>query len=183
MKKKFLTTQDMVLIAVFTALMVICSWISINIGAVPFTLQTFAVFVIGGLLGVKKGIISIIVYILLGIAGVPVFSGFKAGPAVIVGPTGGYIVGFIFTIIIIGFIVRYIKSEKIIIRAAVTAASMVIGDIACLAFGTVWFMNLMKMNFIATLSVCVIPYIIPDLFKIAVATILVLRLKKYINSI
>lgn len=79
-KKKFLSVQDMVLIAVFTAIMAICSWISVSAGPVPFTLQTFAVFVTAALLGTKRGTIAVVVYILLGIIGVPVFAGLTGEP-------------------------------------------------------------------------------------------------------
>ena len=96
--KKFLTVQDMVLIAVFVAIITVCSFIQISVGPVPFTLQTFGVFVTAGILGTKRGTLAVIVYILLGIIGVPVFCG-AGGPGVIVGTTGGYITGFIFTIL------------------------------------------------------------------------------------
>ena len=95
--KKFLTVQDMVLIAVFVAIITVCSFIQISVGPVPFTLQTFGVFVTAGILGTKRGTLAVIVYILLGIIGVPVFCG-AGGPGVIVGTTGGYITGFIFTV-------------------------------------------------------------------------------------
>ena len=96
--KKFLTVQDMVLIAAFVAIITVCSFIQISVGPVPFTLQTFGVFVTAGILGTKRGTLAVIVYILLGIIGVPVFCG-AGGPGVIVGTTGGYITGFIFTIL------------------------------------------------------------------------------------
>ena len=73
--KKLLTVQDMVLIAVFVAIITVCSFIQISVGPVPFTLQTFGVFVTAGILGTKRGTLAVIVYILLGIIGVPVFCG------------------------------------------------------------------------------------------------------------
>ena len=88
-------TLNLVYIALFAVLIVICSWISIPT-LVPFTLQTFAIYLTVLLLGWKRGLGAILVYILLGIVGVPVFSGFKAGLGVVAGPTGGYIIGFIF---------------------------------------------------------------------------------------
>ena len=142
----------MVLIAIFTALIVVCSWIRVPVQPVPFTLQTFAVFVTAGLLGSKRGTISVIVYILLGIIGVPVFAGqVKSGPSVIAGPTG------------------------------VTALAMLVGDVICFAIGTIWFMILMKNGLVATLGLCVFPYIIPDIIKIIVAVIIVDRMKKYVR--
>ena len=91
-----LKTKMMVMTALMAVIITICSWISIPL-VVPFTLQTFAIFFALVFLGGTYGTISITVYILLGIIGVPVFSGFKSGIAAITGPTGGYIVGFVFS--------------------------------------------------------------------------------------
>ena len=110
--KSVLSVQNMVLIAVFTAIIAVCSWISVPIGPVPFTLQTFAVFVTAGLLGTKRSEISIIVFIILGTIGVPVFAGFSSGPGVIAGPTGGYIVGFLLTALIIGLLMKLAKGKN-----------------------------------------------------------------------
>lgn len=180
-EKKLFSVQNMVLIAVFTALIAVCSWIRVPVEPVPFTLQTFAVFVTAGLLGSKRGAVSVVVYILLGLVGVPVFAGFAAGPSVIAGPTGGYIVGFIFTAIITGAIMSASKNMNSTAKIIMTAVAMILGDIACFAIGTVWFMVVMKTGLIATLGLCVIPYIIPDLVKIVVAVILVDRMRKYVR--
>lgn len=180
MSNKFLTVKDMALIAVFTALITVCSWISVPIGPIPFTLQTFAIFTTAGLLGTKRSLITVCVYILLGLIGVPVFSQFKAGPTVLTGPTGGYIIGFIFTVIIIGIITRLAAKRENPVRSIMIIASMIVGDVACFATGTVYFMFIMKMDFISSLSLCVFPYIIPDLIKMLIALIIVDRVKKYI---
>ena len=95
-------TYDIVYIAVFAVIMAICSWISIP-AAVPFTLQTFGVFVAVGVLGGKRGTLSILVFILLGAIGVPVFAGFSGGIGVLAGTTGGYIIGFLIVILHIVF--------------------------------------------------------------------------------
>lgn len=88
-------TYDMAYIAIFTVLMAVCSWISIP-ATVPFTLQTFGVFVAVGVLGGKRGSLAVLIYILLGVIGVPVFAGFSGGIGAILGTTGGYILGFLF---------------------------------------------------------------------------------------
>ena len=88
-------TKDIVEIALMAVIITICSWIAIPL-TVSFTLQTFAIYFALKVSGGKKGLIAIILYILLGIIGVPVFTGFKAGLSAIAGPTGGYIIGFIF---------------------------------------------------------------------------------------
>ena len=85
---------SMVYIALMAVIIAVCSWISIP-GPVPFTLQTFAVFSALLLLGTRNGILSITVYLLLGAVGVPVFSGFSGGLSHLVGPTGGYLIGFL----------------------------------------------------------------------------------------
>ena len=98
MKKSLYTTKEIALIALFVALTAVCAWITIPMPAplAPFTLQTFAVFTALGILGLKDGLTAIIVYCLLGIVGLPVFAGMKGGVGVLLGTTGGYIIGFIF---------------------------------------------------------------------------------------
>ena len=92
-------TYDIVYIAVFAVIMAICSWISIPT-TVPFTLQTFGVFIAVGILGGKRGTLAVLVYIILGAIGVPVFSGFTGGVGILVGTTGGYIIGFLFSALV-----------------------------------------------------------------------------------
>ena len=114
-QKKLLRPIDMAYIGMFTALITVCSWISIPT-TIPFTLQTFAVFLTVALIGTKRSFISVIIYILLGAVGLPVFSGFKGGVGALLGPTGGYIIGFLFTALITGLILDKI-GKKIWIEA------------------------------------------------------------------
>lgn len=181
--KKILSVQDMALIALFVALMAVCSWINLNIGLVPFTLQTFAVFTIGGLLGAKRGTIAIIVYILLGMVGLPVFAAFSSGVAAIVGPAGGYIIGFIPTVIIIGLVTSLTKKKRTSIRMIFLVISMILGDASCFIIGTIQYMIVAKTGVVAALSMCVVPFIVPDLVKIVVAAIIVDRVRKYAGKI
>lgn len=167
--------------AVFTALIAVCSQISIPTPTVPFTLQTFAVFMAGGLLGWKRGTLSVIIYILLGIVGIPVFAEFSGGLGVLLGMTGGYIIGFIFTTLIVGFM-----CEKLGRKLWVLALSMALGLAVCYAFGTVWFMvvysrNVEQIGLAAAIGLCVVPYLLFDAAKIVVASILVNRLAKIIK--
>lgn len=173
-------TKNVVYCGVFVALIAICSWISIPL-TIPFTLQTFAICLTAALLGTKLGTITVLVYILLGLVGVPVFSGFKGGVAALMGPTGGYIIGFIFTALIVGFI-----TEKFGKKYVILAISMVLGVIVCYAFGTVWFVSVYTktkepVGIMTALSWCVIPYLIPDAAKIAVAVILTKRLERFVK--
>ena len=154
-------TYDMVYIAVFAVVMAICSWISIP-ATVPFTLQTFGVFLAVGVLGGKRGTLSILVYILLGAVGVPVFAGFSGGIGSLFGNAGGYIIGFL-----VGALVMW-GMEKVMGRKTwALAVQMVVGLIVCYAFGTAWFMIMYTrsagpVGLVTVLGWCVFPFIIPD---------------------
>lgn len=174
-KKKKFKTIDIVYIGLFAALIAVCAWISIPM-TVSFTLQTCAVCLTAGLLGWKRGTLTVLVYILLGMVGLPVFTGFKSGIAAVTGPTGGYIVGFIFTALIVG-----LAADRLGKRLLANILFMAIGILVCYLFGTVWFMIAYKVTFVSALTTCVIPFLIPDAVKIAVAAILVNRLKKFVK--
>lgn len=163
-----ITTKDLTMMAMFVALMAICSWINIPF-TVPFTLQTFAIFAAVAFLGMKRGTLSVLVYIILGVIGVPVFAGFSGGPGVLFGTTGGYIIGFLFTALISGFVI-----DRFGRKIWIMALGMVLGLVACYAFGTVWFIVLYTkangaIGAVTALSWCVFPFILPDLAKIALA--------------
>ena len=134
-KSSRLGTKDIALTALFVAVMAVCSWISIP-ATVPFTLQTFGVFLSVGLLGGKRGSLAVLVYLLLGAVGLPVFSGFTGGIGHLLGPTGGYIIGFIFSALLMWLAERLFGKS-----VAVLAVSMIAGLIVCYAFGTSWFMS------------------------------------------
>lgn len=171
---------DMVYIAIGAALIAICSWISIPT-AVPFTLQTFAVFFVLLLLGGERGTIATLVYVLLGAVGVPVFAGFSGGIGILLGSTGGYIIGFLF----VGLI--YILFEKFFKKNIVMKiVALVLGLAVCYAFGTAWFMHVYIKNsgevgLLTVLGWCVFPFIIPDLIKMALAVIVAKRIEPVIK--
>lgn len=180
MEKKKLTTKDMVYIAMFACLMAICAWISIP-GQIPFTLQTMGVFLAVGLLGGRRGTLAILVYVLMGAIGLPVFSGFAGGFGKLLGATGGYIVGFLFSALIM-WAMEAIPGKK----KWVLPLSMVLGLLACYAFGTAWFLVVYTkskgaISLAAVLGMCVIPYIIPDAIKIACALVLTKVLKPFVK--
>ena len=173
-------TYDLVYIAVGAVLIAVCSWISIPT-AVPFTLQTFAVFFVLCLLGGSRGTISVIIYIILGAVGVPVFSGFMGGFAKLIGMTGGYIIGFIFICLIYWLAVK-LFGTKLIVRII----SLIIGLLVCYAFGTAWFMGIYAqqsgpIGLWTALTMCVIPFIIPDLVKMALAIFLANRVNRILH--
>ncbi len=175
-------TKDMAYIAVFAVLIAVCSWISIPT-TVPFTLQTFAVFLTVGVLGGKRGSMAVLVYILLGCVGVPVFAGFSGGVGVLAGQTGGYIVGFLFSALVMWGIERMAGT-----RLWVQAVSMVLGLLACYAVGTLWFLVVYGQHTGAVgigtvLGWCVIPFILPDLVKIALAVFMTRRISPILRNL
>ena len=169
------------MIAQCAAVMAICSWISIP-ATVPFTMQTFGVFLSVGLLGGRRGTIAVLVYLLLGAAGLPVFSGFTGGIGHMLGPTGGYMIGFILSALLMWLMERLMgRSQKTLVL------SMIAGLLVCYAFGTVWFMILYtrdsgSIGIMTALTWCVIPYIIPDALKILLASFLTRRLRPLIKG-
>lgn len=170
-------TRDIVYMSVFTAMISICSWISIP-ASIPFTLQTMGVFMTVGLLGGKRGTLTVLTYILLGAIGVPVFAGLTGGVSVLLGTTGGYIIGFLLSALLMWGIETIMGRNQIVL-----AFSMIAGLIVCYAFGTAWFMLIYTQHsgvigLSTVLGLCVIPFIIPDLIKIGVALFLTNRLKK-----
>ena len=168
-----MSLKSITYISIASVITVICAWLTIP-SAVPFTMQTFGIFFALLFLGGKKGTLSIIIYLLLGTIGLPVFSGFSGGIGQFVGPTGGYILGFILTGIV------YIIFEKLFgTTIKVSVISLVFGLLLCYLFGTLWF-SIYKGNisFLSALSICVLPFIIPDLLKLSLAVILYKRLKK-----
>lgn len=180
-EQKFkLSVKEMVYIAMFAVIIAVCSWISIPT-TVPFTLQTFGIFCAVGMLGGKRGSLSVLVYILLGAVGIPVFAGFSHGIGALLGATGGYIVGFLL-LAMAYWLITSLFGEKL----PVMIAAMVLGLILCYAFGTVWFMIVYTKNNEAiglwtALTWCVFPFIIPDLLKMALAILLTKRVGKYVK--
>ena len=173
-------TFDMVYIAVFAVLIAICSWISIPT-LVPFTMQTFALFLAVGTLGGRRGTMAVLIYLLLGAVGIPVFAEFSAGMGVLLGNTGGYLIGFIFSALLM-WAMEALLGKK----TWVLGLSMLLGMAVYYVFGTVWFMVVYAKNSgpigIATvLSWCVLPFIVPDLVKGALALFLTKHLAKAVK--
>ena len=173
--KKNFKTIDLVYIALGAVFIAICSWISIPT-TVPFTMQTFAIFFVLSALGGKRGTLAIVVYTLLGAVGIPVFAQFTAGIGILLGNTGGYIIGFIFMGLIYWLMVHFLGK-----KLWVEILAMVIGLAVCYLFGTMWFMIIYTkatgaVCFVTVLSWCVIPFIIPDLIKLGLSLALARRL-------
>lgn len=164
--------KRLTLIAIMAALICVCSWITVPFYVVPFTMQTFAVFCALLLLGGKDGLAAVGLYLLMGAVGLPVFSGFSGGVGHILGPTGGYIVGFLFTGL------AYLLCEPLIRKKRLwRIPALVIGLLLCYLVGTLWFTVVFSLrgtayDFWAALSLCVLPYILPDILKLLLAMFL-----------
>ena len=169
--------KDLTRMALCVALMAVCAWITIP-SAVPFTLQTFAVFMTLGLRGGRNGTLSLLAYLLLGAVGVPVFSGFKGGLGALAGSTGGYLVGFLGPGLIY-WLLTACAGEKLWVKAV----GMVLGLLATYALGTAWFQTVSvragkEVTTAMVLGWCVWPFIVPDLIKLAMGLFVSDRLKK-----
>lgn len=163
---------DISIISLMTALIAVSAQITVPLpSGVPVTLQTLTVALCGYCLKTGKSLVSVIVYILLGLVGIPVFSNFNAGTAALFGKTGGFIIGFIFLVLACGIASKAKgKITKILIGTA--------GLIVCHAFGTIWFAYLTHTGFIASAVLVSIPFILKDVICIICAYFLSERLKK-----
>lgn len=177
MKSKLV--RHICVVAIFTALMCVISPISIPVGPIPISMATFMVYVIAALFDVKISPLIIILYILLGMAGLPVFSGFSSGAAVLIGPTGGFIFGYVLAAVLESIIITLWKDKKWIYPIAMIAATVII-----YAFGSAWFMYYMggKYNFAQTMMACVVPFLIGDSIKIGMASVMGIRLRSFFDS-
>ncbi len=167
-------TRDLTGCALSAALIAICSWISIP-AALPFTMQTFAIFLTAGIFGGKKAFLSMLLYLLLGMIGLPVFAGFKGGIGVILGTTGGYIFGFLLTALCLWLSEGWWKNHTMRFFISCLPALAL-----CYLCGTFWMLllyiqNSQPLSLAAVLSMCVIPFIVPDVIKIACAALLCKR--------
>lgn len=152
------------IIGLMTAVICILGPLSIPIGVVPISFTNLAIFFALYILGKKKATLSFMIYMLIGLVGVPVFSGFSGGPTKLLGPTGGYIIGFLFMALISGFFI-----DKFIDNWYLCVLGMIIGATVCYIFGTVWLSYQADISISAALVVGVIPFIPADLAKILIA--------------
>lgn len=165
-------TYAMAVTALMTAVTCILAPLSIPIGPVPISLTNFAIYLSLYLLDWKKGTISYILYLLLGLVGLPVFSGFTGGIGKLAGPTGGYIIGFIPMAIIAGIVI-----DKYTEKWLLCLLAMIVGTIVCYALGTAWLAYEAKMDMMAALWAGVIPFIPGDLVKMALAILIAPKIR------
>ncbi len=175
-REEKLNTKTMALIGVMTAIICIMGPLSLPIGPVPLSLGTLAIYFTVYVLGMKKGVISCLVYLLIGLAGVPVFASFSSGPAKLLGPTGGYLIGYIFLALICGLVID--KTDNMII----CFLGMLLGTAVLYAFGTAWLAYSAKMTFLQALAAGVLPFIAGDAAKMAIAVIAGQQVKKRLRK-
>lgn len=159
--------------ALFAALMCVCAWLSVPLPGGVISLQTFGLFLTVGLLGGRRGSLACLLYLLLGAVGLPVFTGFRGGIGVLLGPTGGYIGGFL-----AGALIYWLLT----VRNCKPPIAMATAGLTCYLCGTVWYKLLFPATGLwAIVLSCVVPYLIPDGLKLALAFRLVQKLDRFIN--
>lgn len=158
--------QKLALVGLMSAVICLLGPLSLQIpfSPVPISMGFLAIYFVVSVLGLKLGTLSVIIYILLGLAGLPVFTGFMGGPGKLFGPTGGYIIGYIFMAPICGFFVdRWGK------KLPLCFLGMVLGSAVCYFFGSIWLSYQSSYPLLQAFAVGVLPYIIPDLIKLVIA--------------
>lgn len=170
----------MTYISLGAVILAVGAWITVPF-AVPFTMQTFALYLLLNVFGGRRTSVSVILYIAMGLAGLPVFSGFNSGLPVLFGPTGGFVVGFL----AVGCLYSALDSVLALnkhLRAVLPFVSL----LACYGCGTAWYMIYCAsagntVGIVAAVSVCVLPYILPDCIKILLALTVAKRIKPLVS--
>ena len=168
---------SIVYIPLFAVLMSVCAWIYVPF-VVPFTMQTFAVFLALNFLGGRRGTVAILLYLSIGAVGVPVFSGFTSGIGALLGQNGGYMLSWL-----LGGLVCCLFDALPIKKSVSRLISSVIALLLCYAVGTVWYVAVYtrtgsEIGILAALVGCVLPFILPDVIKLALAYWLSMRLRR-----
>ncbi len=172
------SSKKLAIAGLLAALICVAAPFSISVGVIPITFATLAIYIVAAVYDYRAGVIAVLIYILLGACGVPVFSGFKAGAQVLAGATGGYIVGYVFLALIEGVIIDKFEDKKFVYPLA-----MVLGTAVLYAFGTAWFIVIMKTTFVAALLTCVVPFLVGDALKVAAATAISLPLRAAVKKV
>ena len=165
--------------ALCTALFVVCSWIVVPISP-PITLQALAVFVSVGVFGAKLSLTAYIVYLILGMLGLPVFAGFNGGIHVFVGPTGGFLIGFLFAIPLCGFMIRILGRRTVFLALSMSSGLIITYICGTVHYAVIWIDGPLITSVSAATLQCVVPFILPDILKIIAAVCITVRLKERI---
>ncbi len=189
-KKRRSAIYDIVVMAISAALITVCSWISVPLGPVPVTLQTMAILAVLMTVGGRRGTIAIAVYLLLGAVGVPVFAGFKGGPASFLGPTGGFLAGFVVAALVFWLLEKLVCARLMTTpgkRLIFGLVNSLIFELVLYVFGVIWFMTVYAaktgpIGLGTVLGMCVLPFIIPDLIKMAAAAVIGSRAYRFVRQ-
>lgn len=179
---RVISLKEMVLMALFAAITCVLAPLAIPIGPVPVSLTNFVIYISVYILGWHRATITYVVYLMIGLAGLPVFSGFQGGIGKMAGPTGGYLIGFIFTVIISGLFIQ-IKTNNKIAGRLMGIAGMILGTIVAYGFATAWFCYSTGTGLSAALTLCVFPFIPGDLVKMVVAVTVAPTIAKQIRKV
>jgi len=164
-----MNTKDVTHTALSVAIFTLCSWLAVPIGDLSITMQIFALCFLSAWLGPKKGLLTVVAYLLLGVVGVPVFSGFTGGISRLLSPTGGFLIGFLCAAPLIGWWTNRNRENTKFPRAYVWVG-MLLGVLVCYVAGIVWFWTWLPQNdFLSVLQIVFFPFLLPDLCKITLA--------------
>lgn len=176
MKSKKISTQTLVMTGMLTAILAVLSQISIPMpSGVPVTLQTFGVALCACVLGWKFGTVSVLIYLLLGAVGVPVFAGFHGGFSSIIGSTGGFLIGFL----PMAFLTGLFNPAKNKVGTVLCSAA---GLAICHLLGVLQFMFLMKMGFVEAALLVSVPYLLKDIVSVVLAFVVGAIVKRALNA-
>ena len=175
MREKRIKTYNIILCGMMAAILCVLAPMSIPT-TIPITLGTFVIFIMTYILTYKYAFISCMIYILLGIIGLPVFSGYQGGIGKVIGPTGGYIAGYLFIALICGYINNRYHTNKVL-----QIIGMTMSVVICYVLGTLWFSYQQGMGIYESFIICVVPFIIGDILKIVVALVVGNVLRKRLN--
>jgi len=177
--KQVIHTHQMALVSLMTALLCITAPFSLQVpfSPVPLSLATFSIYFCVMVLGMKLGGLSVCLYILLGLAGLPIFSNFTGGAGKLLGPTGGYIFGYLFLAIVCGIFV-----DKAFRKPGIVFAGMVLGTAICYLLGTCWLSFQTSMTLSQAFLSAVAPFLPGDVTKLATAMILGYRVRKRLTK-
>ncbi len=172
------TSKKITFISLLSAILCVISPLSIPIGSIPISFTTLIIFLISAIVNYKIATLSTIIYILIGLVGLPVFANFQGGVSVIFGGSGGFILGYILCAFITSFTVDKFKGSRLAYVLAMLTSTLILYII-----GTAWFMVITKTNIVSALLICVLPFILFDILKIIIATILYNPLKKALFNV
>lgn len=159
-------------VGLFSALLALGAWIAIPL-SVPITMQTFVLFFMAGTLPLSESVLSVAIYLSIGLAGLPIFAGFSSGIGTLMGPTGGFLLGFFPAVLLFGSSSRRIRQRYVYVACAIVSLLFLY---AC---GCVWYACLYGKN--GVITACVLPFLPADAIKLAVALPLARRMKRHVR--